>query len=138
AVRENRGAIVKTIGDAVMAVFSEARGALSAVEQMHREIRSLTAPPKQPALKLKSSLHLGPCLAVNANERLDYFGTTVNLAARLVDCCSGGDLAVSDDFYSRPETQRFLAENVLHGDAAEMRFRGFELSTKVWKIDVLK
>jgi class 3 adenylate cyclase len=62
----------------------------------------------------------------------------VNLAARLVDCCQGGDLAVSDDFYSRPETERFLTEHGLKGDVTEIRFRGFETPTKVWKIEVLR
>ena len=137
-IAEHRGGIVKTIGDAVMAVFSNATDALHAVYKMHVELARIGSAPNQTRLTLKSGLHIGPCLAVNANERLDYFGTTVNLAARLVDCCSGGDLAVSDEFYSRAETQRFVAENRLTGEATEMRFRGFEVPTKVWKIDLLK
>jgi class 3 adenylate cyclase len=136
-IGEHHGGIVKTIGDAVMAVFSSTTDALQAVRKMHVELAKVGSEPNQTPLTLKSSLHAGPCLAVNANERLDYFGTTVNLAARLVDCCQGGDLAVSDDFYSRPETQGFLAENGLSGATTEIHFRGFETPTKVWKIAVL-
>lgn len=136
-IAEHRGAIVKTIGDAVMAVFSYITDALRAVYKMHLELARIGNAPNRTPLALKSGLHIGPCLAVNANERLDYFGTTVNLAARLVDCCSGGDLTVSDEFYSRPETQRFAVENALTGNAAEMQFRGFETPTKVWRIDIL-
>ena len=29
---------------------------------------------------LKIGIHHGPCIAVNMNERLDYFGSTVNIA----------------------------------------------------------
>jgi class 3 adenylate cyclase len=34
-------------------------------------------------LTMKVGVHGGPCLVVRANDRLDYFGTTVNLSARL-------------------------------------------------------
>jgi class 3 adenylate cyclase len=138
AIRENRGAIVKTIGDAVMAVFSDVSDSLNAVRKMHLSLTGIPAHPDQAPLKLKSSLHLGPCLAVNANERLDYFGTTINLAARLVDSCTGGDLTISDDFYNRPQTQSFLREHGLKSDPAEMRFRGFDTPTKLWRIPFVK
>ena len=32
---------------------------------------------------LKLGLHAGPCIAVTAGDVLDYFGATVNIAARL-------------------------------------------------------
>ena len=34
-------------------------------------------------IAIKLGLHKGPCIAVTLNERLDYFGGTVNMAARL-------------------------------------------------------
>ena len=40
-------------------------------------------------LKLKAGIHYGSCIAVNLNERLDYFGTTVNAASRLVESLVG-------------------------------------------------
>jgi class 3 adenylate cyclase len=133
AIRDHRGGIVKTIGDAVMAVFSNPGDALRAVQQMHAQMQRVLAPRGQP-LHLKSSLHLGPCLAVNANDCLDYFGTTVNLAGRLVDCCRGGDLACSDDFFRSPETRAFLDENSYRSEPAEMTFRGFARPTKLWRV----
>ncbi len=136
-IQEHRGAIVKTIGDAVMAVFTDPRDALQAVRKMHLELGQVFAQPGGPLLKLKSGLHLGPCLAVNANERLDYFGTTVNLAARLVDCCQGGDLVLSNEFYRRNETESFLRANNLGADPAEMQFRGFTAPNRVWRIPFL-
>ena len=102
---------------------------------MHLELARL--PNADPVLLLKSSLHIGPCLAVNANDRLDYFGTTVNLAARLVSCCRGGDLTISDDFFRRTEVQAFLQDQGLRAESSEMRFRGFDSPAKVWRIDLL-
>ncbi len=129
----HHGAVVKTIGDAVMASFSRVDEALQAVklafEQLPGANPGLAAP-----LILKTSLHVGPCLAVNANDKLDYFGTAVNLAARMVECCDGGDLTVSDDFFQRPETAQFLEGHKAVPVSSEMRFRGFNSPHRVWKI----
>jgi class 3 adenylate cyclase len=84
-------------------------------------------------LVLKTSLHVGPCLAVNANERLDFFGTTVNLASRMIDCCAGGDLAVSDELFRRPEMSDFLLAHPRVPEPSEVRFRGFAEPHLVWR-----
>ncbi|MHB8521052.1 MAG: DUF5939 domain-containing protein [Limisphaerales bacterium] len=138
AVAQHHGTIVKTIGDAVMAVFSQVDEALTAVRQMHQSLRAAdrkTAMARP--LTLKSSLHVGPCLAVNANEKLDYFGTTINLAARMVDCCQGDDLTVSDALYRRPEMADFLETAAQPGEPSEVNFRGFDAPHKVWRIPML-
>lgn len=132
AISEFHGSVVKTIGDAVMAVFTRVEEALGAVEKMHAD---LAARGEALPLQLKSALHLGPCLAVNANDKLDYFGTTINLAARLVDRSSGGDLVVSDAFFQRPETQTFARSRA--AEAISVQFRGFTEAMKVWKIPIL-
>jgi class 3 adenylate cyclase len=134
AIAANHGSIVKTIGDAVMAVFTRIPEALAAVQQMHE---GLAARGESLPLQLKSALHLGSCLAVNANDRLDYFGTTINLAARLVDRSTGGDLAVSDEFFGRPDTQNFLRARGVGAEASSVQFRGFTEAVKVWKIPIV-
>lgn len=96
AITASGGAVVKTIGDAVMAVFplsdlamQAAIGGLRAIERFNVE-RGL---PADEALSLKIGLHSGPCLAVTLNDRLDYFGTTVNAAARTQKVAAAGQLA---------------------------------------------
>ena len=132
AIRANHGTVVKTIGDSVMATFSRVDEALTAVQQMFRDLPTanpgLTAP-----LVLKSGLHVGPCLAVNANDKLDYFGTTINLAARLVECSRGGELIVSDALFQHPETAAFL-RNSLAPEQDEVTYRGFEKPQRIWRI----
>ena len=87
-----RGAVVKTIGDSVMAVFADPRDAVEAA--------LLFAGASAP-LELRVGLHRGPCIAMRANERLDYFGATVNLAARVAHAAGAGEIlltaAVADD-----------------------------------------
>lgn len=93
-VREHEGAVVKTIGDAVMAAFHDPAQGLAAAFAMQARVAGFNAGAGQ-AIVLKLGLHEGPCIAVTLNDRLDYFGGTVNLAARLQDQSRGGDVVVS-------------------------------------------
>lgn len=135
-IREQHGAVVKTMGDAIMATFSRVDEALVAARRMHQRLAA-EQPASRSGLVLKSSLHQGPCLAVNANGRLDYFGTTVNLAARMVEGCAGGDVCLSAEIFSRPETAAFLAECSQQPEALEMHFRGFSHPHRVWRIKMV-
>jgi adenylate cyclase len=132
-VRNHHGTVVKTIGDAVMACFSRVDEALEAVRDMNRKLADdMRAVP----LTLKASLHAGPCLAVNANDRLDFFGTTINLAARMVSCCQGGDLVVSDELYDRPEMREFLKQCNTRPEPSDVRFRGFNEPRRIWRVEL--
>ena len=133
AISSHHGAVVKTIGDAVMAVFSRVDEALAAVQESYRGFAAAQDSSANPLL-LKSSLHVGPCLAVNANDKLDFFGTTINLAARMVECCQGGDLAISDEFHQRPETAAFIQQGGYNPQPMEIRHRGFDSPHRVWRI----
>ncbi len=136
-VAAQHGTVVKTIGDAIMAVFSNLPEALAATREMHEQLSRANS--KQNArLQLKSGLHAGACLAVNANDCLDFFGTTVNLAARLVGHCRGDDLVLADEIYQRVETQKFLAEIRQTGISGEEKFTGFPKPVKVWRIPMLQ
>jgi class 3 adenylate cyclase len=102
-IAEEEGALVKTIGDAVMAVF---RRPSSAVRAMLTAQELLAAPgPDTVPLTLKAGIHTGPCIAVTLNDRLDYFGTTVNLAARLEGLSTGEDVIISRALYHDPEVE---------------------------------
>jgi class 3 adenylate cyclase len=133
AIQSNHGTVVKTIGDAVMAAFSRVDEALAAVKEGFQRLPKAN-PNLDPPLILKSGLHSGSCLAVNANDKLDYFGTTINLAARMVECCQGGDLTVSDDLFQRPETAEFLKQGGFKATPMEIQYRGFDAPHRVWRI----
>jgi class 3 adenylate cyclase len=119
AVDAEGGAIVKTMGDAIMAVFPRPAPALRAmlVAQRQLALAQSAAPWSGPAghapltdpLSLKAALHHGPCIAINQNDRLDYFGTTVNVAARLCGLCTGLDLVLSEAVRRDAEIDALLA-----------------------------
>jgi class 3 adenylate cyclase len=77
-VAAEAGAVVKTIGDAVMATFPTPERAVRAALRMRETIREL-----REDLLLKIGIHEGACLAVMLNDRQDYFGQTVNIASRV-------------------------------------------------------
>jgi len=132
-VAAHHGTVVKTIGDAVMAVFSDLPEALAAVRQMHTQLAGIKSRTGE-KLELKSALHTGSCLAVNANERLDFFGSTINLAARLVEHGRGGDLIITDETYWRDETRKFLGTAGDPGVSEEEHFTGAPAAVKFWRI----
>jgi class 3 adenylate cyclase len=97
------GAVVKTIGDAVMAVFPSGAGALEAALDMQERIGELAArlAPREPVV-LKIGVHQGPTIAINAGGLLDYFGTMVNVAARVQNESAGGDVVVTKAIEADP------------------------------------
>lgn len=95
-VRNNSGAIVKTIGDAVMATFANPADASRAALDMLNEIEGFNATITDEII-LKIGIHRGPSIVVNLNDRLDYFGQTVNIAARVQGLASAGEIFMSKD-----------------------------------------
>lgn len=109
-VRVHDGAVVKTIGDAVMAAFSDPERAVAAAVAIQRDLTLFNARAGAgQALVIKLGLHVGPCVAVTLNGRFDYFGGTVNLAARLQDQSRGGDVVLSEALAADPGVSALLS-----------------------------
>jgi class 3 adenylate cyclase len=137
AVAAENGCIVKTMGDAIMAVFPRPVAALRAVAHAQRWLREpqgfslpagVTVPPSSlKPLELKAGIHLGPCLAINQNDRLDYFGTTVNITARLCGLSTGRDVIVSHAVQADAEVSAHLAatDTRLAAGAEKATLKGF-------------
>ena len=87
-LEKHDGAIIKTIGDSVMAAFHDPQKAVQA---------ALTIQSACDPLIVKLGLYTGPALAVTANGQLDYFGQTVNLASRIQGQSHGGDIVLSEE-----------------------------------------
>ncbi len=133
AIAEEEGALVKTIGDAVMAVF---RRPVAALRAMLRAQRELAALPETAGLRLKVGIHYGPCIAVTLNDRLDYFGSTVNMAARLEHLSAGSDLVISSVVRDDPEVAQLLAEHGnLRVEPLETELKGFDQARfALWRV----
>ena len=86
-------------------------------------------------------MHTGPCIAVTLNDRLDYFGSTVNLASRLEGQSTGDDVVISTAVYSDPEVRELLSDPGKSYSVArfEMPLKGFDQERfELWRISVTK
>jgi len=133
AIAAEGGAVVKTMGDAIMAVFRQPVAALRAIETAHGQISIAEGAPP---LYLKVGIHQGPCIAVTLNERLDYFGSSVNVAARLPGLAEGGQVVFSTGIKIDPEVAAWLLENGHPAQRFEASLKGFDEPFELWKISL--
>jgi class 3 adenylate cyclase len=122
-VMRHQGAQIKTIGDAIMAVFTDPGAGMAAALDILAGFRAYNAAHPDQPLILKMGLHQGPCIAVTLNERLDYFGSVVNIAARLEGQSVGEDVVISEALASDPAVAQLL-------HAAEVRVAPFTANLK--------
>ena len=158
AVTREGGAIVKTMGDAIMAAFPRPAAALRAALAAQQALGPPTggvpsAAPPVPldstararatrasgglALRLRAGVHVGPCIAVTQNGRLDYFGSVVNVAARLEGLSQGGDVVLSAEARADPEVSDWLdrADSTLVAEPFEDTLKGFDTERfTLWRV----
>jgi class 3 adenylate cyclase len=126
------GSIVKTMGDAIMAAFRNPISAVRAIWTVQKQIAERGEPP----LSLKVGIHHGPCIVVNLNDRLDYFGSTVNIAARLPNFSVGGEAIFSEPIRNDAEVIEFLEKNAPPNSLTRFQgdIRGYDQSMDLWRI----
>lgn len=126
------GAIVKTIGDAVMATFNTPVGAVGAALQMLDEIDAFNKEHGDQALILKIGIHHGTSIAVTLNDRLDYFGQTVNIAARVQGLAGSEEIYITEDVYDAAGVKEHLAKYDVTPQSAMLK--GVAGAMKVYRI----
>jgi class 3 adenylate cyclase len=116
-----------------MAVFRSAADGLLAM----LEVQQALAEPGDGSrpLQLKAGLNTGPCIAVTLNDRLDYFGSTVNMAARLECLSSGSDVIISRSVYEDPRVQELIESDSFDAAPFDMELKGFENERfELWRV----
>jgi class 3 adenylate cyclase len=106
-IAANRGAVVKTIGDAAMGAFNSPLDAVKASKQIHDRFHE---DGSEAVVRLRISLNTGPCIAVKLNTDIDYFGHTVNVAAKLQALAEAWQVAMSAAVFGAPGVAAWLAE----------------------------
>jgi adenylate cyclase len=108
-IREHNGAAVKKIGDVLMATFLVPEDAMNALFEIQRAFEEFNVQENiRNSVIIKAGAHQGPCIAVTLNDRLDYFGRTVNIAARVQRLSTGNDILLSQSFYADPAVQEIV------------------------------
>ncbi|HZS82062.1 MAG TPA: adenylate/guanylate cyclase domain-containing protein [Stellaceae bacterium] len=133
-VAAEAGAVVKTIGDAVMATFPTPDRALAAALRMREAMRALNEERKSEDLLLKIGIHEGPCLAVMLNDRQDYFGQTVNIASRVQNLAVSRSIFATGSVVEHPEASSLLAASGLKALPQRRTLRGIVDAFPVFEI----
>lgn len=128
AIAQESGAVVKTIGDAVMAVFRQPIHAVRAIRTAYAALAQLEG---NPALAIKAGIHSGACIVVTLNDRLDYFGTTVNIAARLPGFSQGGEIVLSEQIARDPAVHAEFTQLL---NAFTMPVKGFDQPFTLYRL----
>jgi len=133
-VASEAGAVVKTIGDAVMATFTTPDRALAAALRMREAMTHINAERGNEDLLLKIGIHEGPCLAVRLNNSQDYFGQTVNIAARVQGLASSRAIFVTQPVVEDPNAAKLLQSHSLRPSMQRAALRGITDKTTVYEI----
>ncbi len=128
------GAVVKTIGDAVMATFTTPDRALSAALRIREAMHALNERRRKDDLLLKIGIHEGPCLAVTLNDRQDYFGQTVNIASRVQGLAVSRSILTTGSVVSHPQASQLLRAGGITPTAKRMPLRGLAEEMAIYEI----
>ncbi|MEZ5805878.1 MAG: adenylate/guanylate cyclase domain-containing protein [Rhizobiaceae bacterium] len=133
-VAAEAGAVVKTIGDAVMATFPTPDRAVAAALRMRDAMRRLNEERGSEDLLLKIGVHEGPCIAVAMNERQDYFGQTVNIASRVQGLANSHLIFATEAVVADTRTADLLRGRSLSPEARPATLRGIGHEMQVYAI----
>jgi class 3 adenylate cyclase len=128
-VAAERGAVVKTIGDAVMATFPTPDRAMAAALKMREALKDL-----KDELLLKIGIHEGPCLAVSLNDRQDYFGRTVNIASRVQGLATSRAIFATRRVVTDSEAAKLLQSNGIAATPEKRSLRGIAKQVEIFEI----
>src|SRR3954462_5833146 len=133
-IASERGAIVKTIGDAVMATFETPDRAIAAAIRMREAMSDLGAERQHQSLRLKMGIHEGSCLAVTLNGQQDYFGQTVNVASRVQGLAASRSIVVTEQVVENAHARALLETNGLKPTLRRVALSGIADKVSVYEI----
>jgi len=135
AIHQAKGAVVKMIGDGTMAVFMQTRQGLQAALDANDYLAAFNkanALEGEHCLQLKIGVHSGPAITVTLNDRLDYFGTTVNIASRVSNLAQGREIILTQAAYDEPGVAELAARYTV--DCFESGIRGVDEKVTAWRV----
>jgi class 3 adenylate cyclase len=133
-IASERGAVVKTIGDAVMATFETPDRAIAAAIRMREAMSDLGAERQHQSLSLKMGIHEGSCLAVILNAQQDYFGQTVNIASRVQGLAASRSIVVTEQVVENAQARTLLQTKGLKPTPRSVALSGIADKVSVYEI----
>ena len=135
SITSNQGTIVKTIGDAVMATFLTPIDAVNAAVDMLGAIADFNRTLGREEIILKIGIHTGAAIAVTQNDRLDYFGQTVNVAARVQALANADEICITEEVADSDSVGSVI--NTLGASTEQARIKGISDLVRVYRLKPL-
>jgi len=107
-VRQYNGSIVKTVGDGIHAAFLTPDAALNASIAIQQSMREFNRQMDADDISIRIGINVGSSISITLNGRLDYYGSTVNLAARLQAEGQAGDISMTQSVGEDPAVNKIL------------------------------
>jgi len=133
-IASERGAVVKTIGDAVMATFETPDRGIAAAIRMREAMSDLGAQRRHQSLRLKIGIHEGSCLAVTLNDQQDYFGQTVNIASRVQGLAASRSIVVTEQVVENAQASALLESSGLKPTLRRATLSGIADEMSIYEI----
>jgi len=129
-VESNSGHIIKTTGDGVHAVFSTAMDAVNASLDAQREFQtSEFFKNSEVSIHVRMGLHTG-----ESQEREgDYYGGTLNRAARIMSVGHGGQILISET--TLQVAREHLPKNVSSLDLGQHHLKGLKRAERIHQLN---
>lgn len=134
-IKKYNGVPVKTIGDAVMGVFTnQVDGLKASLEAQNTLIGFYKSKPDKEKIKVKIGLHSGTTIIVTLNGKLDYFGSTVNLAARIQSAANPNEVLISENIFENKENKHVIAQYTKTVTKTKRVFKGLNGEYNIYHI----
>lgn len=134
---KNNGIPVKTIGDAVMGVFINEQNGVTAALEIQKAINSyFTGKKDYEKIILKIGVHSGSTIIVTLNGRLDYFGNSVNTAARIQAQALPGEIVISENLFESNEIKKIIATYVKKVSKNNISLKGLNKEIALFHINI--
>ena len=136
SIERNDGVVVKTIGDAVMASFRSPRNGVAAALSIHDAFEIFNRRKGiRNEIRVKIGLHAGSTIMVNLNNRVDYFGQTVNMAARVQGVAQNDEVIISDAIRQDEESVQVLRAQMESVTKRVVTLKGISTPQTVYRLN---
>ena len=109
AIRLAGGAVIKIVGEGIVATFGNSVSAVTAASSILRSSKSDSLPQRL-------ALHRGSAMVTTINDRLDYFGETLHMTRMMLQAASAGEFLITtrmlqqDDVATAIQTEGLTAK----------------------------
>ena len=120
-----------------MGVFMNSKKAVDASIEAQKELHEhYKNNPEIEKIEVKIGIHAGPALVVTLNNRLDYFGTSVNTAARIQNAAQPNEVVISEELFNNHEIQKSIAAITNKVQRQRITFKGIKEESTIYHIKV--